>query len=88
MNRPFSYYMVKTVRISGWFLLPIVLSYLVSGFALCGRYGFDKVISDAKAADIHTTFIWALIGLLAMHVVPATYLAFRRWGWIKRRKKA
>jgi len=75
-------YALKAVRASGWLLLGIMLLYLVSGFALCGELGLDRLLSVGAALRLHKGFVWPLVALLAVHVVASAYLALRRWGWI------
>jgi len=86
-KRNFNFYMIKTVRISGWFLLVITLICIVSGFAMCGTLGFSKLLSSDSALDLHKIFVWPLAGLVLVHAAASTYMAMRRWGWIGRRAK-
>ena len=83
-----NFYLVKTVRISGWVLFFITLLFITTGFALCGRFGFNKVISSKKALEIHKIFDIPLILLFLVHSLIGIYLAFRRWGWIRKRTTA
>ncbi len=82
-----NFYLVKTVRITGWVLFFIMVLFIVTGFALCGKLGFTKLISTQKALKIHKIFDFPLILLFLVHSLTAIYLAFRRWGWIKKRTK-
>ena len=86
------YYLIKTARISGWLLLPLMVLYLLTGFALCApEHGIEKWIagqvkrlcSSQAALEIHRIFEWPLIILFLVHTVITVYFAFRRWGWIK-----
>lgn len=83
-----NFYLVKTVRISGWVLFFVMLLFITTGFALCGKLGFGKVIRTQKALTIHKIFDFPLIFLFLVHSLTAIYLAFRRWGWIKKRTTA
>ena len=79
------YYLIKLVRLSGWLLLPLMLLYLGTGFALCGMFGFDGLIDSQQALVVHRLFDWPLIGVFLVHGSLTVYFAMRRWGWIKKR---
>ncbi len=81
------YYIVKANRISGWFLLFLVSLFIVTGFALCGMFGFKAFIDSQRALRIHKLFDWPLIVSFLVHATASTYLAFRRWGWIGKKAK-
>jgi cytochrome b subunit of formate dehydrogenase len=83
-----NFYLVKTVRFSGWILFFVMLLFISTGFALCGKLGFGKVIGTQKALTIHKIFDFPLIFLFLVHSLSAIYMAFRRWGWIKKRTTA
>ena len=77
--------LLKTVRWSGWPLLPVVLVFLLSGYIMSGRYGFGNLLDEKTALTIHKMIHLPLIILLVAHTVPAVYLALQRWSWIKSR---
>jgi succinate dehydrogenase/fumarate reductase cytochrome b subunit len=85
-----NYYLMKVLRISGWLLLFLVLAYLVTSFAYCGRFGFSRLIEPEVARVIHTLdlLFWPLVAAFPTHSLIAIYFALRRWGWIKKRVKA
>jgi len=83
-----NFYLVKTVRVSGWVLFFIVILYITTGFAQCGKFGVSKVISKDTGAALHKSFDLPLIVFFPVHSLIGIYLAFRRWGWIKKRTKA
>ena len=87
--RPLGYYVVKAVRISGWCLLVLMVLYIVSGYALSGTLGFDRLmdVRTAEALHLYVYLDWPLVGLLVVHVAGVTYLSMRRWGWIGPRKR-
>ena len=85
-RRKTHYYLVKIVRLSGWLLLPLMVMYLGTGFALCGMFGFDNFVNYQTALFVHRLFDWPLIGAFLVHATLTVYFAMRRWGWIKRRK--
>ncbi|MBL7134925.1 MAG: hypothetical protein ISS78_12560 [Phycisphaerae bacterium] len=87
-KRTINYYLIKTVRLSGWILLPVMLLYIGTGFALCGKLGFSEALNVQKALAIHKIFDWPLVAVFLVHAIVAVYLAMRRWGWIGKRKKA
>jgi succinate dehydrogenase/fumarate reductase cytochrome b subunit len=76
---------LKLMRWSGWLLLPLVMAFLVTGYIMDGRHGFGKLLDEKTALTLHRMFHLPLIILVLAHVVPAVYLAFQRWGWIKHR---
>jgi hypothetical protein len=74
---------LKAVRWSAWPLLPVSFAFLFTGYAMSGRYGCG-VLMDAKTAlAMHKLLHLPLLVLLLVHIIPAVYLAFQRWGWIK-----
>lgn len=86
-KKTFHYYLLKLARISGWLLLPLVVVYIGTGFALCGKLGFSRWMDLQTALAIHQIFDWPLVGLFLVHASITSYFAMRRWGWIKNRKK-
>jgi hypothetical protein len=76
---------IKIMRWSGWLLLPLVMAFLLTGYIMDGRYGFSKLLDEKSALTFHRMLHLPLIVLVVAHVVPAVYLAFQRWGWIKQR---
>lgn len=79
---------LKLVRWTGWLLLPVVVAFLATGYAMSGRYGFGALADEKTALTLHKLLHVPLLLLVAVHVVPSTYLAFVRWGWIKQHPKA
>jgi hypothetical protein len=74
---------LKAVRWTGWLLLPLTGAFLATGYAISGRYGLGQVLGEEAALALHKLLHLPLIALLLAHVVPATYLAMQRWGWIR-----
>jgi thiosulfate reductase cytochrome b subunit len=81
------YYLLKLARLSGWLLLPLVVLYIGTGFALCGKLGFNRWLDLQEALVIHQLFDWPLVGLFLLHATITSYFAMRRWGWIKNRNQ-
>ena len=79
--------MIKTIRLSGWLLLPLALLCIVSGFAMNGSLGMNRLLDADLALAIHLTFVWPLAIVVVVHSAASTYMAMRRWGWIGKRKK-
>ena len=79
-----NYYLLKILRLTGWALLLLVSAYLVTGFAMCGKYGVQRWLNVETAALIHKAFDLPLLTVFAAHSILSTYFAFRRWGWLKR----
>ena len=86
-GKPASYYVVKTVRYSGWFLLLFLILFIVSGYSMCGEFGFERVLDPHSAETLHKAIDVPLVAVFLVHSLAAIYLAFRRWGWIKGRRK-
>ena len=78
-----SFICLKTVRWTGWLLLPVVLAFLATGYAMSGRYGLSALTDEKTALALHKLMHLPLGLLVLVHVVPAFYLALIRWGWIK-----
>lgn len=74
---------VKLVRWTGWLLLPVVLGFLLTGYAMSGRYGLSALTDERTALTWHKLMHLPLGVLVVVHVVPSVYLALIRWGWIK-----
>jgi Ni,Fe-hydrogenase I cytochrome b subunit len=81
-----SHICLKIVRWTGWILLPVVLAFLVTGYAMSGRYGLSVFTDEKTALTLHKLMHLPLAVLLLVHVVPSVYLALLRWGWIKQRQ--
>jgi Ni,Fe-hydrogenase I cytochrome b subunit len=77
---------LKLVRWTGWLLLPLVLAFLTTGYAMSGRYGLSALTDEQTALTLHKLMHLPLGILLIVHVLPSVYLAFLRWGWIKQRQ--
>ncbi|MDD2763615.1 MAG: hypothetical protein PHE83_06535 [Opitutaceae bacterium] len=75
---------LKLVRWTGWLLLPVVLAFLATGYAMSGRYGFGVLADEQTALTLHKLMHLPLGLLVLAHVTPSVYLALLRWGWIQR----
>jgi len=81
-----NFVLLKMVRWSSWPLLLVIPGFLVTGYAMTGRYGvFAHWLDEKTALTVHRMLHWPLIVLVLAHSVPAVYLALQRWGWIKHR---
>ena len=79
--------MIKMLRISSWPLLVLLALYLVTGFAMSGRYGFGVLMNEKTALGFHKLLHVPLLALLPVHGICAIYLTLRRWRWIKIRHR-
>jgi Ni,Fe-hydrogenase I cytochrome b subunit len=79
---------IKLVRWTGWILLPLILAFFATGYAISGRYGFGALTDERTALTLHKLMHLPLGILVVAHVVPSLYLAMLRWGWIKQRSEA
>ena len=82
-RRSVQWYLYKVLRISGYVFFFVAVLMIMSGLAMTGRYGFDKLFSAETGWKIHSTLKWPVIGLVLVHGIVAWYLSFRRWGWVK-----
>ena len=80
------YYLLKTARLSGWLLLPLVLLYIVTGFAMRGDFGLSRGLTPEQAKVIHQDFRWSVAVIFLVHASTTIYFALRRWGWIKSKR--
>ncbi len=79
---------LRLVRWTGWILLPLLLAFFATGYAISGRYGFGALADERTALTLHKLMHLPLGILVVAHVVPSLYLAMLRWGWIKQRSEA
>jgi hypothetical protein len=82
VGRYANYYLMKIARLSGWLLFVLVLGYILTGFALCGKLGFSQLIDLETALALHKLFDWPLVAIFAVHSAVTIYFALRRWGWM------
>jgi hypothetical protein len=82
-RRSVQWYLHKVLRISGYVFFFVIVLMVMSGLAMTGHYGFDRLFSPDTAWTIHSTLKWPIIGLFLIHGIVAWYLSFRRWGWVK-----
>ena len=85
--RTVNYYLIKVVRISAWFLFVLMVVYIMTGYALCGKFGVDRWLDAQQALDLHKFLDEVLVALFLIHSIPAMYLAIRRWTWSRRKKR-
>lgn len=74
---------LKLVRWTGWLLIPVLLVFFGTGYAMTGQYGFAALTDERTALAIHRLMHVPLGALVLAHLVPSTFLAVIRWGWIK-----
>lgn len=79
-------FLLKINRYSAWLLLPVIIIYLISGFAMTGRYGFNKLINARVGLTLHNFFHLPLIILFVIHVGISIYFASKRWKIFKKKR--
>jgi len=79
------YLCLKTLRWTGWLLLPLVLCFLTTGYIMDGRYGFGSLLDEKQALTFHRMLHLPLILLVLLHSLVAALLTLHRWGWIQRK---
>jgi len=82
-RRKRTYYILKIGRFSGYCLFFLMLLFVVTGFALCGKLGVERLVSPRDALVIHQLFDWPLVGVFLLHSLAAFYISMRRWRWIR-----
>jgi hypothetical protein len=82
MNK-LNFVLLKTVRWSSWPLLLLIPAFLATGYAMSGEFGLGRLLDEKTALTVHRMLHGPLIVLTLVHSLPAVYLAFQRWGWIK-----
>lgn len=86
-RRRLQWYIVKIERISGWLLIPVVVTFLLTGYASCGSLGVERWLDSEAAFQVHRVMDQPLVVLFLVHVLTAGYLSMRRWGWIGKKNK-
>ncbi len=75
--------MVKLVRWTGLPLLLLIPLFLLTGYAISGRYGLGVVLAENEALTLHKILHLPLIIFFLAHSIPAIYVSMMRWRWIK-----
>jgi len=71
---------LKTIRITSWPLLAMVIASFVTGYMMSNRYGLAATMQPEKALVIHKLLHVPLLVLLVPHTIAAAYLALKRKG--------
>ncbi|PTX92571.1 hypothetical protein [Opitutus sp. ER46] len=79
------FFALKLVRWTGWLLIPVVLAFFFTGYALSDGFGLGVWLDERTALALHRRLHLPLALLVGFHLVPSVYLAFVRWEWIKPR---
>ncbi len=74
---------LRLVRWTGWLLLPAVLAFFLTGWAMTGRHGMAGLTDERTALALHRLMHVPLAALVVLHVLPSAYLAVVRWKWIR-----
>lgn len=80
MRIPLDSLAVRTIRLTGWLLLALALSYLATGYGITGRL---RLFDPETALEIHLGLHAPLLLVLGAHSLCAFYLALRRKRWIR-----
>jgi hypothetical protein len=81
-------FLTRVVWWSGWPLLPVLLAFLGTGYAMSDRYGLGRLLDAKTALALHKLLHAPLLVLALVHAVPAVYLALSRWSLKRRNRKA
>lgn len=76
--KPLSWYCVKIVRTTGWILVPFILAYMASGYAMSGKFGMDRFMDTEAAMKLHSSMDLPFGIVIVCHVIPSLYLAIWR----------
>ncbi len=79
--------LLKLARASGWVLLALVSLFIVTGYALAGQHGLDRIVGPQLALTVHRIFDVPLLVFFGVHAVTVGYFSLRRWGVIKNGKR-
>jgi len=82
--KAFETFCLKIVRWFSWPLLALVAAFFITGYASASRFGLDRLMDPQTALTWHKFLHTPLLISVLAHSLPAVYLAFVRWGWIKR----
>ncbi|MCX7885819.1 MAG: hypothetical protein N3B01_00990 [Verrucomicrobiae bacterium] len=85
-RRSRNYILIKTLRVAGWCLLVLLFGFLLSGYAMTGRFRLGRVFSAQEGKDLHLLLHVPLLVAAVAHVVPAVYFAWLRW--FKKRRRS
>lgn len=77
--------LLRIDRFIAWLLFFIVCAYIITGFNMTGRYGFDSLMRVGMATKIHNTLCIPLVFLFLFHVVVHFYFSLIRWGMIRKK---
>jgi len=77
--------LIRINRISCWLLLFFVVAYIVTGYAMTGRFGFNTLIRPRIALNYHNIMHTPLIILFLIHVIISIYFASKRWKIFKKK---
>jgi cytochrome b subunit of formate dehydrogenase len=76
--------LMKANRISCWLLLFLMIVFIITGYSMTGKFGFNKLIDKRSSTTIHLLLDIPLIILFLFHSFVSIYFAFLRWGWIRK----
>ncbi len=73
--------LTKANRLSAWICFLLVIIFIITGFAMTGQFGMDKIIGVRLADRLHSdnTLIWLLIISLTVHSLVCIRNALKRW---------
>ena len=77
--------LIQIDRICGWLLIPFMILFYISGFALVGKYSFNKLIDPNKAMMLHSVLTMPTFFCFIVHVGIRIFFTIKRWK--KNRKK-
>jgi Ni,Fe-hydrogenase I cytochrome b subunit len=77
------YFVIRTLRVTSWFLLALVLTYITTGYMMSGQLTFGGWADPKLALTIHRLLHVPLIVMFALHAAGGIYLAMRRKRWIR-----
>jgi hypothetical protein len=74
------YVVIRTLRVTSWFLLGLVLAYITTGYVMSGHL---RWMDPKTALTIHRGLHVPLLVMFGLHALGGIYLALRRKRWIR-----
>ena len=71
--------LVKLNRICAWLLIPLILLFYISGFAITGEYGLNEILDPNKALRMHSILAMPTLVCFLAHVGISVFFAIKRW---------
>ena len=71
--------LTKLNRICAWLLIPLILLFFISGFAITGKYGLNEIIEPNRALRMHSKLAMPTFVCFFIHTGISIFCAIKRW---------